>query len=281
MALEWHPCYGGFQRSGGVQTNVLLGGSPERFLRQRVGSPVNFQVDLQQAHQEIRRDGGAGGYGKGLGFEGLGFDPSGHYRVRFALDLVSWSMFDNGTINWNSASYFLGSGADPNNWIYGWRCIISVSTSTITNFSPPIFNQIIFNHDWRRSHIYFGGGINGFGHHSPAWHQTARESQWSSEFTLPRNTTYVKIEIAGANAFLRDENIFPIEDLIREFRPMAIRQAGTWRSLDNPGGFLSRRSGGIWQPMNLINHSHAGVLNEGSSRIRRSSGWHAQSRIGN
>ena len=249
----WHNIHGGWERSGGVRLNVLLLGSPNNF-----GS---FGIDLRRAHEE--------NFGRGVRFE-YERNEDRSYRVNFILNLVTCGVFDDGTPDYNSPSY-VGSGTMR----YLWRCVISTSTNNQISWNP-IFNDIIFDHPWNTAHIYSNGIVGGGN-----WQNTARLSQWNRWINnIPSNTTHIKIEIAGHNANFHDETIFPLSDIIPEFRPMAIRQGSTWRSLDNPTGFLNRRSGNSWEAIPLINRSVEGALNEGSSRIRRNTGWHAQSRIG-
>lgn len=263
MSIRWRPIHGGFSRTGQVQFNMVLGGSPSA-----IGP---FGVNLAPAHNE--------GYGRGIGFEQLDLAQASNFRVRFILNLVMWSATDDGSFRQGSSYVRPGP--------YGWRFIVSLSTSITPNpnqavFNAPIFNQVIFMHDYTLSPIYFGGGLNGNTppSQSPSWRAAARESQWEREFTLPQNTTYVKVELAGANAILRDETIFPIDQIIPEFRPMAIRRSNTWRSLDNPNGFLDIRRNSSWQNIPLINRADENVANRGSSQIRKSGIWRAQSRIG-
>jgi|GEM_PF-1240678 len=119
---------------------------------------------------------------------------------------------------------------------------------------------------------------------SPGWENTAPVNGSFPIFTspFPPNITWIRIEIKGeGNIAVRPVYSFlPFNHLIPEFRPMAVRKSGNWRSLDHDSGFLNIRKSGSWQEIPKISESDATVINQGSSRIRKSGNWRAQSKIG-
>ena len=289
--FRWRPFYGGFNGTGRTN-NILCGGSPDPH------GPHG--VSLAQAHQTPRIDGKAGGYGRGVGLKLLGRDQEGHIRVRIWLNLVTWSMNDYGVIREDSPSYSYDSGT------YLWRASVTTSSdgnswgdNLVEDYVENVFHQssgrtyydVVFSHPWRRAHIYSTTGLSwpnqttGIPQTVPPWTQTAHESQWDQVLTLPPNTRYLRIALAGRSAFGGEVQIFPFDlnDIfpeLREYRPMAIRQDNRWLSLNRDNGFLDIRRDGDWDGIDLISRAYEGVRDHGSSQMRQDDHWYAQSEIG-
>lgn len=252
MAKTWHPFYGGYLRSGPFN-NVVLCGSPDDY------GP--FSTPLKKAHQA--------GYGKGIGFENDGFN------VSMALDLVGVSVRDNGSIIMDSGSYVVNSGT------YHWIFKIEVSTNGGSSYSTT-FEQRIFSHPWQYTKIYSIAGTNDiYGQYNQhSWDTLARASQYSRNFTLSENTTHVKFSIRGENSVFPYEIIFPIEKIIPDYRPFAVRKSNVFRSCNNTTGFLRVRKSGTFTNVKKISFGDAGKENKGTSRLRVSSKWLAQKKRG-
>lgn len=252
MAKTWHPFHGGYLHSG-PYNNVVLLGSPNDY-----GA---FGAPLKKAHQA--------GFGKGIGFENDGFN------VSMALDLVGVSVRDNGTCVMDSGSYVVNSGT------YHWIFRIEYSTDGGKSYKT-IVDERIFSHPWQYTKIYsIAGTYDIYGQYNQySWDTLARNSQHSRNFTLNENTTHVKFSIRGERSVFPYEIIFPIEQIIQDYRPFAVRKSGSFKSCNNASGFLKKRQGGVYVDIKKISYGNAGKENQGTSRLRVSGKWLAQRVIG-
>lgn len=254
MAYEWHRFYGGYSRSGTTITNRLICGSPADTFLINNATDTSTPVQLAQAH--------AAGVGKGIGFEANGYD------VSYQIDGVMASVYDSGVWNPNSGYYVQNSSG-----YYDWYLTITTSTDGGSTFPNTLFSGLIFSHPWQSVSIYSTIG-NG-------WLADAQtKCQYSGMFTLNSSVTHIKFELTGANVFSPDSIIFPIEEIIQDFRPGAQRTSGEWLSLDRTNGMARIRLSNTYTDIPKINYSDAGVANRGSCRIRINGVWVAQSQIG-
>lgn len=234
----WKDFYGSYMRSG-APYNVALGGSPN--------GTGPYDVDLTTAHNN--------GYGYGIRFTNSG------YKVTAQLNLIGYAIRDNSKWVSTSPSYAQYGGT------YDYALTIQISKDGGDNYTDTVFNQWIFSHG-----DTWGMAYNG------SWLTTARKSQWTGNFTVPVGTTHVKFTLTAENPRDVDPVVFPITDIITDFRPWAIRKSGTWVSLDNEGYHFKIRQGGKW--IDTPKYQNANAENEGSSRIRHSGKWYSQSKVG-
>lgn len=228
----------GAYNNTGPYANVVIGGNP--------GSTGDFGAPLDTAH--------ASGYGYGINFV-----DNGNYSVTIQLNLVGYSVSDGGVYLPNMR-YVQWGGR------YNYILVVGVSNNGGASYRD-IYNQIIFSHGDTWSLLYLSG-----------WQTTAANSQWSGTMTIPSDTTHVRVELKGEDATFPYANIYEIEKIITKFRPWAVRKGGTFRSLNNPTGWLKKRKSGKWADIETM--SEAGQANKGTSRIRKSGTWVGQNKIG-
>lgn len=228
----------GAYNNTGPYANVVLGGNP--------GDTADFGIPLATAH--------AKGYGYGINFE-----DNGNYNVTIQLNLIGYGVSDSGQYTGNGR-YVIWGGR------YNYILIVSVSNNGGASYRD-IFNQIIFSHDDHWTLSYMSG-----------WETTAANSQWSKSMQIPSDTTHVRVELKGEDATFPYANIYEIEKIIVKYRPWAVRKGGTFKSLNNPTGWLKIRKSGKWKEVETM--SEANQANKGTSRIRKSGTWVGQDKIG-
>ncbi|WP_321383198.1 hypothetical protein [uncultured Enterococcus sp.] len=264
--MEWHEIYGGYAHTGNYGDVYLMGSPNSRITN------FNGDVPLDEAHSN--------GFGYGIGFENDGYD------VTIALNLVTVSMqrgdgliprIYNRPGEAQDGCYVFESGE------YHWVFQIDVSADNQGSWTN-LHRGISFTHQWQFQHIYSpGGSTASWGHYyNPAhnWLHTARNSQFQRMFPIPENTTHVRFTITGEDSAYVGSAIFPIEVLIPDFRPMAIRKSGKFLTLDRETGFLNRRVNGSWEEIPKMKLGEQGEANVGTSRIRKGGTWKGQSKIG-
>lgn len=230
----------GAYNNTGPYNNVVLGGSPN--------STGPYGAPLDTAH--------AAGFGRGIHFS-----DDGNYGVTFQLDLVPYAVTDAGAYRPNQAYVPFGGN-------YRYRLVVSTSNNDQASWNE-IYNQFIFSHPDTWSMIYKVG-----------WDATARASQWTQFFQLPKDTTHVKIELMGEEATFPHQNIYSIQQIIPDFRPWAVRKNGRFLSCDRATGFFKKRSGGQWKDVPKYAVDQAGKDNAGTSRIRKGRKWKGQVKVG-
>lgn len=254
MAFEWHRFYGGYSRSGTTITNRLICGSPDNTFLINGATNTSQPVQLATAH--------ASNVGKGIGFEADG------YNVSYAIDGVMASVYDSGVWNANSGYYVESSSG-----FYDWYLTITTSNNGGSTYPNTIFSGLLFHHPWRSVSIYSTLG-NG-------WLTDARNlCQYQGSFTLDSSVTHVKFELTGADVFSPDSIIFPIEEIIQDFRPGAMRIGNQYYSLDRDRGMMRIRQNGTWLDVPKIMYNQEGQVGQGSSRMRINNQWLGQSPLG-
>lgn len=250
---DWHRFYGGYNNSSAEFNNVLLIGDSS--------DTSAFNIPLAQAH--------AAGYGKGVSFSNNG------YHVTITLDLVGASVTDGASYVNNSGAYVHNSGT------YHWLFRIEVSSNGGSSYQT-IHDARIFSHDWSLAKIYStAGSTDSYGRTCPTnWQDMANASKGSISADIPSNTTHVRLSIRGESSTFPYEIVFPIEIVIPDFRPWAVRKSGTMKSLNVSSGFLRKRTGGSWTEVPKMKLSEANASGKGTSRIRKSGVWRGQSKIG-
>lgn len=239
MAKTWRSFYGTFQHTGPYY-NVALVGSPNT-------SGV-FNVPLTQAHN------------KGLGY-GIAFEQTGNTTVKATINLIACAITDTKTWASTSPSYVQYGGR------YNWRLQVDVSTNGGNNYTKKIYDKWIFSHadTW-------GMAYNG------SWETTARNSQWSGNFSIPHGTTHVRFLLTGEDVFVQEAVVFTVEEIIPAIRPWAVRKGGRFLSCDRTTGWSAKRKSGNWTK--YTNKFIGGQENTGYARIRKSGKWLGQKKIG-
>lgn len=238
--MAWLYFYGAYNNTG-PYNNVVLGGSPN------ASGP--FGAPLSTAHSS--------GYGYGINFS-----DDGNYGVTFQLNLVMYGVTDAQA--YVADQYYVGDSSTT----YNYFIIVSVSNDNQATWTQ-LTKEKIFTHTGGMPGIYRSG-----------WQTTAQASQWSKKFQLPKTTTHVRIELQGEDVTLPYSNIYTIQQVIPDFRPMAIRKSGTFKSLNASTGFLKIRKSNAWQDIAKYSDDKVGKENEGSCRIRKSSKWLGQGKFG-
>lgn len=224
----------------GPYANVVLGGSPD--------STGPYGIPLATAHNA--------GYGYGIQFQ-----DNGNYGVTFTLNLVGYSVTD--AEQYNPNAYYVPYGGN-----YDYYIIISTSNNNQLSWNE-IYRNRIFSHAGGAPLAYLNG-----------WQSVAQASQWSGFFQLPTDTTHVKIELQGAQVTLPHQNIYSIQQIIPDFKPWAIRQTGTFKTLDRPSGKFQIRKSNSWVDKSIMSTGETGQINTGTSRIRQGGSWKGQGKVG-
>lgn len=213
------------------------------------GSPNStgpYGVPLGTAHSS--------GYGYGVQFT-----DNGNFNIKFELNLVSYSVTDSGQYRANQRYVTYGG-------TYDYYLTISTSNNNQSSWSQ-LYKNKVFVHSDSGALLYRSG-----------WQQTV--SQWSGLFTIPTDTTHVKIELQGEDATFPHQNIYSISQIIPDFKPWAIRKNGQWKTLNRTSGWYKIRKNG-WTDKSIMNGNDTGKTNKGVARIRQSGSWKGQGKIGN
>ena len=237
--LPWHSFYGTYQHTGPYY-NVALVGSPN--------ASGTFGIPLSQAHN------------KNLGY-GILFEQIENTTVKATINLIACAITDSKTWASSSPSYVQYGGR------YNWRLQIDVSSNGGKSYTKKIYDKWIFSHadTW-------GMAYNG------SWETTARNSQWQGNLSIPNGTTHVRFLLTGENVFVQEAVVFPIEEIIPEARPWAVRKGGRFLSCDRETGWSARRnSGDDWT--RYTDKFVGGQENVGYAKIRHAK-WVGQKKIG-
>lgn len=237
--LPWHSFYGTYQHTGPYY-NVALVGSPN--------ASGTFGIPLTQAHN------------KNLGY-GILFEQIENTTVRATINLIAGAITDSKTWASSSPSYAQYGGR------YNWRLQIDVSSNGGKSYTKKIYDKWIFSHadTW-------GMAYNG------SWETTARNSQWQGNLSIPNGTTHVRFLLTGEDVFVQEAVVFPIEEIIPEARPWAVRKGGRFLSCDRETGWSARRnSGDDWT--RYTDKFVGGQEGVGYAKIRHTK-WVGQKKIG-
>lgn len=237
--LPWHSFYGTYQHTGPYY-NVALVGSPN--------ASGTFGIPLSQAHN------------KNLGY-GILFEQIENTTVKATINLIAGAITDSKTWASTSPSYVQYGGR------YNWRLQIDVSSNGGKSYTKKIYDKWIFSHadTW-------GMAYNG------SWETTARNSQWQGNLSIPNGTTHVRFLLTGENVFVQEAVVFPIEEIIPEARPWAVRKGGRFLSCDRETGWSARRnSGDDWT--RYTDKFVGGQEGVGYAKIRHTK-WVGQKKIG-
>ena len=237
--LPWHSFYGTYQHTGPYY-NVALVGSPN--------ASGTFGIPLSQAHN------------KNLGY-GILFEQIENTTVKATINLIACAITDSKTWASSSPSYVQYGGR------YNWRLQIDVSSNGGKSYTKKIYDKWIFSHadTW-------GMAYNG------SWETTARNSQWQGNLSIPDGTTHVRFLLTGENVFVQEAVVFPIEEIIPEARPWAVRKGGKFLSCDRETGWSARRnSGDDWT--RYTDKFVGGQEGVGYAKIRHTK-WVGQKKIG-
>lgn len=237
--LPWHSFYGTYQHTGPYY-NVALVGSPN--------ASGTFGIPLSQAHN------------KNLGY-GILFEQIENTTVKATINLIAGAITDSKTWASTSPSYVQYGGR------YNWRLQIDVSSNGGKSYTKKIYDKWIFSHadTW-------GMAYNG------SWETTARNSQWQGNLSIPNGTTHVRFLLTGEDVFVQEAVVFPIEEIIPEARPWAVRKGGRFLSCDRETGWSARRnSGDDWT--RYTDKFVGGQEGVGYAKIRHTK-WVGQKKIG-
>lgn len=203
--LPWHSFYGTYKHTGQYY-NVALVGSPN--------ASGTFGIPLSQAHN------------KNLGY-GILFEQIENTTVKATINLIACAITDSKTWASTSPSYVQYGGR------YNWRLQVDISSNGGKSYTKKIYDKWIFSHadTW-------GMAYNG------SWETTARNSQWQGNLSIPNGTTHVRFLLTGENVFVQEAVVFPIEEIIPEARPWAVRKGGRFLSCDRETGWSARRNSG-------------------------------------
>ena len=237
--FPWHSFYGTYQHTGPYY-NVALVGSPN--------ASGTFGIPLSQAHN------------KNLGY-GILFEQIENTTVKATINLIACAITDSKTWASSSPSYVQYGGR------YNWRLQIDVSSNGGKSYTKKIYDKWIFSHadTW-------GMAYNG------SWETTARNSQWQGNLSIPNGTTHVRFLLTGENVFVQEAVVFPIEEIIPEARPWAVRKGGKFLSCDRETGWSARRNNGDnWT--RYTDKFVGGQEGVGYAKIRHTK-WVGQKKIG-
>lgn len=204
-----------------------------------LGSPNNSYMgfDLSQPHTY--------NHGRGIGFEVVK-----NYNVNIYASLVGIVVdYNNLYYDWNS--YFEYNGT------YDWFIKIDYSTNNQQSFNT-LFTEQIASHR--------GNPPQKLGRD---WNDTKIE--WSKNVTVPTDTTHIKISVYERDRtnFSRDP-IFPIEVVIPQIKPYAIRKNNEFLSLNTVKKLFKKRKSNNWLD----------VSENEKNKIRKGNDWINQSKIG-
>lgn len=244
--MAWQNVYGSWQHTPGVKGDVIIGGG---------GSWNNFPGNPP---------GSPAPYGNGVSISTVAENT-----YRFNLSLVGYAI--SATAGQFFASYYAGTRADEYQWI------IKAAISYETDKEKEQANYThLFQENLKR--MYYGGDPL---YQYPNWSSYAYENTTTNTFTASKTDAWIRLEIYGKPAVEPLYAYFKLAAALQDYRPMAIRKSGAWKSLNTDSGFLNKRENGAWKAIPLISEADANQPNKGSSRIRKEGVWKAQSKIGN
>lgn len=247
---EWQPIRGSYMHIGNVNDIVVYGGS-------------NFTGNVPNAPTP------PAGYGRGA----RGVLSDDRNTISLQIDTLAVGVYASSGLAY--ASRYANTSAVEYDWVIRWR------TTTTVNDNP----SSIPNSNWgswtQRNLVTRRGGDALYW--TSGWQNTGTVNGTITLYTnpFPDNLTWIMIEIRGNNEVVEPIYAYlPWDALITEYRPMAIRKSGIFRSLDNAGGLLKIRKSSNFIDINLMSQSDDKAINRGSCRIRKSGNWIGQSRIG-
>ena len=242
MTITWYAGYGGYNNTG-PYNNVLLVGSPTNSL------PGLTNVNLTAARAE--------GYAQGIGFE----SEDGSTTVNVHVNLAGVSVTDQGQLLYNQ-KYVPWGGR------YEYYVKLSYSTDGGNTYIQYYLNKDV-SHSDTGSLLYTSG-----------WQTQTFKRTYT--VNLPENFTHLKFEIYGEDATFPYANIFTRKQVIviTDIKPWAIRKSGVFKTLNVPSGKFQIRKGGAWIDKSLTPITSVDVINQGTSRVRKSGNWRGQNKFG-
>lgn len=255
---KYAPIRGSWGHDPGVPGDVYIAGAPTAAQFQAMpGNPPGFPKES--------------GYGEGITAEKVNDNL---YRLR--LSLVAYGT--RATTGSYTPYVYAGTlGAE-----YDWQLIVAKTTvQTEDPASAPYthaFTEPLKQRYYGSQPLYAMAGWNN--PHSA----TSSGGTWYNDVTKntfdATNITWLKITIYGDDTFPLAYSYIQFKDIIDDYRPMAIRKNGAWKSLDNIGGFWQIRKSGKWIDVPKTSFSDDGKPNKSANQIRKSRTWKAQSKIG-
>lgn len=242
MAITWYAGYGGYDNTG-PYNNVLL-----------VGSPTNSLPGLSNVNLTNAR---ADGYAQGVGFE----SEDGSTTVKVYVNLAGVSVTDKGKLLYDQ-HYVQWGGT------YNYFVKLSYSTDNGSSYKQLYLNKDVSHSD--TGNLMYASG----------WKTQTFKRTYT--VNLPDNFTHFKFEIYGENATFPYANIFTRNQVIviTDIKPWAIRKNGVFKTLNIPSGVFQIRKGSSWINKSTTPVTSVNVVNQGTSRIRKSGNWRGQNKFG-
>lgn len=244
--MAWQNVYGSWKHDPAARGDIIMGGgaSWNNFPGNPTGTPAP--------------------YGRGISADIVSDNV---YRLR--LSLVGYGV--DATTGKFFPSYYAG---ELGQYIYQWIIKVAISNDDVLNPEDANYRDL-FQENFKtiyksRDPLY--GYTN--------WAAYAYDNTTSNTFTSIDRNAWIRVEIFGDPSVTPLYAYFKLSAAIEEFRPWAIRKAGTFKSLNNSGGFFRIRKSGVWQDVPLMTYDQVGQTNQGTSQIRKGGSWKGQNRIG-
>lgn len=243
--MAWQNVYGSWKRDPNVKGDIIMGGGPswKNFPGNPPGSPSP--------------------YGKGINVETVGTD-----KYRFRLSLVGYG------VNAQTGSYFPAYYDGDPSVSYQWIIKAAISYDNVSNPEDAKYTNL-FQENFKR---VFHGQEPLYAY--SGWQSCVYDNTTNNTFTATSRDALLRIEIYGEPAVVPLYAYFRLGAAIDDFRPWAARKSGSWKSLDNSGGFFKKRIGASWSDIALMTYDQVNQTNQGTSRIRKSGSWKGQNRLG-
>lgn len=255
---RYAPILGSWGRDPGVPGDVHIVGAPtaeqfNAFPGNPPGNPAEFR------------------YGEGVTAENIGGNI---FRLR--LSLVAYGV--KGETGRYTPYNYAGSLATE----YDWQLIVAkTSVQTENPESVPYthaFTETLKKRYYGTQSLYEKAGWNN--PHSQnssggTWYNDVTDNTFDST-----DITWLKITIYGDDTYPLEYSYIRFKDIVSDYRPMAIREKGVWKSLDNQGGYWKIRKSGSWVDIPKTLFSEDGQPNKSANQIRKDGTWKAQSKIG-
>lgn len=256
--MKYVPIRGSWGHDPGVPGDVYLVGAPTAAEFQAMpGNPPGNPAAM--------------GYGKGIAAENI---KDTIYRLH--LSLVAYGT--QASTGRYAEYYYHGSLAD----VYTWKIIVD-KTNIDTEQPQNVAYTSLFTEDLKVSYrgtqsLYSRGGWNNAHSTNEAggtWYNDYVNQTFDST-----NITWLRITLYGDDSFPLSYSYIRFVDLINDYRPMAVRQKGTWQSLNADNGFWKIRKSGSWLDIDKTLFKEDTLENKSANRIRNNGVWKAQSKIG-
>lgn len=243
---KYYTFYGGYSESGG-NNNVVLGGDPSTSLQK-------FNLNMTNIHAQ--------GYGQGIGFD------NEENLVYFNLNLVPFAVADNVAFIDGKQRYIGNGHLVDTDYTYKWFLKISIKNANEQEYKT-ISTENVFIHKGHEP-MY----------NTTGWETTASKSQHEGTFTIVDETTNIRFELYGEEVFSPFQITFTREQIIRTFKPWAIRKSNIWKTLNRPSGYTKIRKSNNWQKVKEDEIKKIGQANQGHNRIRKNGVFIQQNKKG-